>query len=131
MIWVLLGLLLFGSGALADLTRPQGRALAMRQNVGSLIADPERRAAAEAIADRTVAESDVAKAAAALLQDRLKILDAADELDEAGYFAAIDDVADAIDASERRLVEMRMELRAQMTAEEWVELAKYLRADEG
>jgi len=131
MIWLLLGTLLFVGGAGRDLTRPHLRVQVILEELDGVVADPVRRQAAQAIAERMAAEVEIAREATESFARRIRELDAADSFDEAAYLAAVDAVCDAIDASELRLLEGRMELRAAVTAEEWGELTESVRPTDG
>jgi hypothetical protein len=131
MIWLLLGVLLFGGGALLDLTRPLARVQTILEEVGGVVADPVRREAARGTAERMAAEAETTREAIDGFARSIRELDAAETSDEVGYLAAVDAVSDAIDASERRLLEERMQLRAVVTAAEWSDLMELVRPADG
>jgi hypothetical protein len=121
-IWLLLGLLLFGGSAAADLSQPHGRALVVRDAIGSIVDDVTRREAAQAIAERLVAASDPTRTAMQEFARRLSELDADPVLREDDYLVAMDTLLDAIDAAERRMLELRIDLRGELTAAQWTAL---------
>jgi hypothetical protein len=131
MIWLLLGALLFGGGALLDLTRPQARVQTILREVDGVVADPGRRESARGTAERMAAEAETTREAIESFVIRIRELDAVENPDETAYMAAVDAVSDAIDASERRLLEGRMQLRAAVTAAEWSELMELVRPADG
>jgi hypothetical protein len=57
----------------------------------------------------------------------LRELDAAAEFRDEDYRAALDRMLDQVDASESRLVDLRMQLRAGMTSAEWTALMSKVR----
>jgi hypothetical protein len=125
-IWVLLGLLLFG-GAAASLSQPQGRVVVMQENIDSIVLDADRRASARAITDRMGEEGESTRSVVHAFASRLRELDAAAEFRDEDYRAALDRMLDQVDASESRLVDLRMQLRAGMTSAEWTALMSKVR----
>jgi hypothetical protein len=127
-IWLLLGLLLFG-GSSRDLGRPGARAAVFQEEVESTVDDPRRRAAAQDVADRMAEVGKSVDPVAAALERRVHELDADPRFREADYRVALESALDQIDAAEQRLLELRNELRTTMTPEEWKELLAKVQVD--
>ena len=128
MIWLLLGILLFG-GASGAFSRPQGRIAVFQKEVHKVVGDEDRRAVAQEVTDRMANVGAFVESAAADLEKRVRDLDADPVFREDEYRVALESALDQIDDSERRMLDLRMKLRDTMTAEEWTKLLAKVQAD--